>query len=59
MPTTTVGGTTVKKLATYALIALVVWWAVKDPAVAAHLVHGISGAFSTAATSVSTIVSGI
>ena len=48
-----------KKLATYALIALVVWWAVKDPTAAAHLVHGIGGAISHAATSLSTIVSSL
>jgi hypothetical protein len=45
----------VKKLATYAAIALVIWWAVKDPAAAAHLVHSIGGAFSHAAGSLSTI----
>lgn len=47
-----------KKLATYALVVLAVWWAVKDPTAAAHLVHSIGGAFSAAASSVSTIVSG-
>jgi hypothetical protein len=45
----------VKKLVSYGLLALAVWWAVKDPTAAAHLVHGISGAFNAAATSVSTI----
>ena len=47
-----------KKLVSYGLLALAVWWAVKDPVAAAHLVHGISGAFSAAARSVSTIVNG-
>jgi hypothetical protein len=45
----------VKKLATYALIALVVWWAVKDPTAAAHAVNSIGGWFSHAAASLSTI----
>lgn len=44
-----------KKLATYGLIALLIWWAVKDPAAAAHLVNSIGGAFSHAAGSLSTI----
>jgi hypothetical protein len=45
----------VKKLATWAAVGLAVWWAVKDPTAAAHLLHGISAAFNAAATSVSTI----
>jgi hypothetical protein len=48
----------VKKYGTYALIALLVWWAVQDPTAAAHFVHGIGGAFSRAAASLSTIASG-
>jgi hypothetical protein len=48
----------VKRYATYALIALLIWWAIQDPTAAAHLVHGIGGAFSRAAGSVSTITSG-
>ncbi|MGH3274270.1 MAG: hypothetical protein ACRDNZ_08080 [Streptosporangiaceae bacterium] len=48
-----------KKLATYALIALVIWWAVKDPAAAAQLVHGIGGAISHATASLSTIASSL
>ena len=47
-----------KKYATYGLIALLVWWAVQDPTAAAHLVHGIGGAFSRAASSLSTIANG-
>lgn len=47
-----------KKYATYALIALLIWWAVQDPTAAAHLVHGIGGAFSHAARSLSTIATG-
>ena len=48
-----------KKLATYAAIALAVWWAVKDPIAAAHLVHSIGGAISHATTSLSTIASSL
>lgn len=44
-----------KKLATWAAVGLALWWAVKDPTAAAHLVHGISGAFDAAASSISTI----
>jgi hypothetical protein len=49
----------VKKLATYAAIALVVWWTVKDPAAAAQLVHGIGSAISHATASLSTIASSL
>jgi hypothetical protein len=45
----------VKKLATYALLALVIWWAVQDPTAAAHLVKSIGGFFGHAAGSLSTI----
>ena len=46
-----------KKFATYAGIALLVWWVIQDPTAAAHLVHAIGGAFSRAAGSVSTLTS--
>ena len=49
----------VKKFATYALIALAVWWAVKDPTAAARLVHSIGGAISHATASLSTIASSL
>ena len=49
------GGHPVKKFATYALIAFVIWWTVQNPTAAAHLVHDISGFFSHAANSASTI----
>jgi hypothetical protein len=45
----------VKKLLTWGLVALGIWWAVKDPGAAAHLVHAVGGAFSHAAASLSTI----
>jgi hypothetical protein len=48
----------VKKLATYALIFLLIWWAVRDPAAAAHLVHNVTGFFNHAANSASTIANG-
>jgi len=48
----------VKKLVTYGLIALCAWWAVQDPASAAHLVHAIGDGFNHAATSLSSITSG-
>lgn len=47
-----------KKIATYALIALVVWWVVQDPTAAAQLVHDITGFFGHAARSLSTLTSG-
>jgi hypothetical protein len=49
----------VKKYATYALIALLIWWAVQDPAAAAHLVHNVAGFFGHAAGSLSTIANGL
>jgi hypothetical protein len=48
----------VKKYATYALIAFVIWWAVQNPAAAGHLVHDLTGFFTHAANSTSTITSG-
>ena len=48
----------IKKLATYALIAFVIWWAVQNPTAAAHLVHNITGFFNHAANSTSTFTSG-
>jgi hypothetical protein len=48
----------VKKFATYALIAFAIWWAVQNPAAAAHLVHNVTGFFNHAASSASTITSG-
>lgn len=45
-----------KKLTTYALIALAVWWVVQDPTAAAHLVHAIGGGLTHAAHSLSTLV---
>ena len=48
-----------KKFATYAAIALVIWWAVKDPTAVAQLVHGIGGAISHATASLSTIASSL
>lgn len=48
-----------KKYATYALIALLIWWAVQDPAAAAHFVHNAAGFFGHAANSLSTIASNL
>lgn len=47
-----------KKFAAYALIFLLIWWAARDPAAAAHLVHDVTGFFSQAANSASTITNG-
>ena len=47
-----------KKFATYALIAFLIWWAAKDPAAAARLVHDFSGLFNHASNSTSTFTSG-
>ena len=48
-----------KRYALWALAALFVWWAIQDPTSAARLVHGIGGAFSHAAASLSAITSGM
>jgi hypothetical protein len=48
----------VKRYATWAVIALLTYWAVQDPTAAAHLVRGIGAAFSHAASSLSQITSG-
>ena len=47
-----------KKLATYALVGLAVWWAVQDPTSAAHLVHAIGNGLNHAAASLSSITNG-
>jgi hypothetical protein len=49
----------VKKYASYALIALLIWWAVQDPTSAAHLVHNAAGFCTRAAGSLSTIANGL
>jgi hypothetical protein len=49
----------VKKYGTYALIALLVWWAVQDPTAAAHMVHNLGGFCTRAAGSLSTIANGL
>ena len=46
-----------KRYAMWALIALIAWWIVQDPPSAAHFVHGIGGAFSHAARSLSKFAS--
>ena len=48
-----------KRIALWALIAWLAWWAITDPAAAAHLVHGIGGALSRAAASLSQIASSL
>lgn len=48
-----------KKYASYALIALLIWWAVQDPAAAAHLVRNLGGFCTRAAGSLSTIATGL
>jgi hypothetical protein len=47
-----------KKLAKWALIALVAWWAIQDPASAAHLVHTVLQGFTHAAHSLSMMTGG-
>lgn len=46
-----------KRYAVWALIALIAWWIVQDPTSAAHVAHGIGGAFSHAARSLSSFAS--
>ena len=48
-----------KRLALWALIAWLTWWAITNPAAAVHLVHGIGALLSRAAASLSQIASGI
>ena len=43
-----------KRYALWALAALLIWWVIQDPTSAAHFVHGIGGAFTRAARSLST-----
>ena len=48
-----------KRIAWWVVIAWLAWWAITDPAAAVHLVHGITGALSRAASSLSQIASGL
>ncbi len=47
-----------KRYLIWALVSWLAWWAINDPASAAHLVHGITGLFSRAAAALSQITSG-
>jgi hypothetical protein len=49
----------VKRIALWALIAWLVWWAITNPDAAVHLVHAIGGLLSRAAASLSQIASSI
>jgi hypothetical protein len=53
------GDVNVKTLAGYAVIAFVVWWVVKQPASAAHLVSNVGNFLSSAASGLSRFVSSI
>jgi hypothetical protein len=48
-----------KKLARYALIAVLVAWIISDPASAAALAHKLTAMFGEAARSLSTLASGL
>ena len=48
-----------KRIAWWALIAWLAWWAITDPAAAVHLVHGIGQFLSRAAAALSQIASAI
>lgn len=48
-----------KRLALWALVAWLAWWAITDPAAAAHLVHGAGQFLSRAAAALSQIASAI
>jgi hypothetical protein len=49
----------VKTLTSYAVIAFVAWWVIKEPASAAHLVTNVGNFLSSAASGVSHFVSSI
>jgi hypothetical protein len=49
----------VKRIALWALVIWLTWWAITNPAAAEHLVHGIGTLFSRAAASLSQIASAI
>lgn len=49
----------VKKLATWAGLAFLVWWVVQQPTSAAHLVHNIGTFLSSAANGLSHFVTSI
>ena len=48
-----------KRIALWALIAWLAWWAITDPAAAVHLVHGTGHFLSRAAAALSQIASAI
>jgi hypothetical protein len=49
----------VKRIALWALIAWLAWWAITNPDAAVHLAHGIGTLLGRAAASLSQIASGI
>jgi hypothetical protein len=49
----------VKTIAGYAVIAFLVWWVIKEPNSAAHLVTNIGNFLSTSASGLSRFVSSI
>jgi hypothetical protein len=47
----------VKRIALWALVIWLAWWAITNPAAAVHLVHAIGGLLTRAASSLSQIAS--
>ena len=48
-----------KTIATYLVLAFVVWWVIQEPTNAAHVVHNIGTFLTTAASGLSRFVSSI
>ena len=48
-----------KRIAVWALVIWLAWWAITNPDAAVHLVHGIGGVLGRAASSLSQIATAI
>jgi len=48
-----------KTVLSWAAVAFLLWWVIQQPASAAHLVHNIGTALSTAASGISSFISSI
>ena len=59
MPYKEGGGLKIRSILTYALIAFVIWWVIQQPESAAHLVHNVGSALSSAAHGLSNFVASI
>jgi hypothetical protein len=59
MTGTVKNGMTIRQIATYLVIAFIIWWVIQEPESASHLVHNIADLLSSAALGLSRFVASI